>query len=222
MEKKKKDLKLKRKQEKEKRRAQKEAKKAKKKDVRHTKNHPVLKLSNDRLKLVVLFFQTTNIKISLGMNGGKLFTGSGQQNGTALYMIGKPVNGLSNGAENWAYHHDADDSDSDMGSHGDDALTGRSPHADEEMRMTCGSGTHSIILDMSTSNFVDMVTVKTLKNVSVPAPVSLNRRCVRNDINKTQLSNSELFLEIIQEKLQSCFLSLRCSETLDRLIWTFI
>lgn len=138
---------------------------------------------------MVLFFQKTNIKISLGMNGGKLFTGSGHQNGTALYMIGKPVNGLSNGTENWAYQHDAADSDSDMGSHGDEALTGRSPHADEEMRMTCESGTHSIILDISTTNFVDMVTVKTLKNVSVPTPASL-----RNNINKTRLSYYESFL----------------------------
>uniref|UniRef100_H3CKV8 Solute carrier family 26 member 6 n=1 Tax=Tetraodon nigroviridis TaxID=99883 RepID=H3CKV8_TETNG len=37
--------------------------------------------------------------------------------------------------------------------------------ADEEKGMTCGSGTHSIILDISTTNFVDMVTVKTLKNI---------------------------------------------------------
>lgn len=129
------------------------------------------------------------------MNEGKLFTGSYQQNGTALYMIPNSVNGLSNGRENWAYQHDTADSDSDMGSRGDDAIAGHPLHADEERGMMCGSGTHSIILDISTTNFVDMVTVKTLKNVSVPSPVSLVHGLVRNNVNKTQLSYYEYFLK---------------------------
>uniref|UniRef100_H3CKV7 Solute carrier family 26 member 6 n=2 Tax=Tetraodon nigroviridis TaxID=99883 RepID=H3CKV7_TETNG len=88
-----------------------------------------------------------------------------EQSGTALHMTVKPGYRLSNGRENWAYQHDTADSDSDMGSHGDDAIPAHPPHADEEKGMTCGSGTHSIILDISTTNFVDMVTVKTLKNI---------------------------------------------------------
>lgn len=135
-----------------------------------------------------------NNQISMGMNEGKLFTGSDQQYGAVFYMTPKPVNGLCNGKENWAYQHDTGDSDSDMGSHGDDAITEQCPHADEKKRMTCESTTHSIILDISTSNFVDMVTVKTLKNVSVPGPVSLNHRLIRNNVNKTQLSYYQSFL----------------------------
>lgn len=104
-------------------------------------------------------------QISIGMNESKVLTGSDLQNT-------KPVNGFSNGQENWAYQHDTADSDSDVGSHGDDAITGQPQHADEGKGMTCGFGTHSIILDISTTNFVDTVTVKTLKNVGVPGPVS--------------------------------------------------
>lgn len=80
----------------------------------------------------------------------------------------KPANGLSNGQQNWAYQHDTTDSDSDVGSRGDDAITGQPQHADEGKGTACGFGTHSIILDISTTNFVDTVTVKTLKNVGVP------------------------------------------------------
>ncbi|CAF95115.1 unnamed protein product, partial [Tetraodon nigroviridis] len=164
-EKKKRDSKLKRKQKKEKRQAQKEAKRAKKeaeKEVRHIKKHPV---SRFRFKLIISFLQTADSQTSVRINEGKLFTGSDQQSGTALHMTVKPGYRLSNGRENWAYQHDTADSDSDMGSHGDDAIPAHPPHADEEKGMTCGSGTHSIILDISTTNFVDMVTVKTLKNI---------------------------------------------------------
>ncbi|TWW56761.1 Solute carrier family 26 member 6 [Takifugu flavidus] len=134
-EKKKRESKQKRKQAKEKRRAQKEEKKAKK--------------GAEKEKIEAS-------QISIGMNESKVLTGSDLQNQ-------RP--GLSNGQQNWAYQHDTTDSDSDVGSRGDDAITGQPQHADEEKGMTCGFGTHSIILDISTTNFVDMVTVKTLKNI---------------------------------------------------------
>lgn len=104
------------------------------------------------------------------MNESKVLTGSDLQKP-------KPVNGLSNGQQNWAYQHDTTDSDSDVGSR-DDAITGQLQHADEGKGMTCGFGTHSIILDISTTNFVDTVTVKTLKNVGVPGSVSLKHKLV--------------------------------------------
>lgn len=219
-EKKKRDSKLKRKQKKEKRQAQKEAKRAKKeaeKEVRHIKKHPV---SRFRFKLIISFLQTADSQTSVRINEGKLFTGSDQQSGTALHMTVKPGYRLSNGRENWAYQHDTADSDSDMGSHGDDAIPAHPPHADEEKGMTCGSGTHSIILDISTTNFVDMVTVKTLKNVS--GPVSLNHRLVQNNVNKTQQLLGMIFINNSEKNASVMFYCLRYSETLARLIWTSI
>lgn len=151
------------------------------------------------------------------INDGKLFTGSDQNYGSVLYMTAKAVNGHSKGSENWAYQHDTADSDSDTGSHCNDAITGQPPHADEEKGMLCESGTHSIILDISTTNFVDMVTVKTLKNVSVPGPASLKHRLIQNNVNKAQLlliSYYESLLWVIMnhsinnsgKKLQLCFI----------------
>lgn len=139
--------------------------------------------------------------MQISMNEGKLFTG-GQHNGAALYMTAKPINGR----ENWAYQHDTADSDSDMGSHNDEAIARQLPHADEEKGMTYGTSTHSIILDISTNNFVDMVTVKTLKNVSVPGPVSLNHRLVWNNLNKTQQLLWIIFVNNSGKKLQWCFI----------------
>lgn len=110
--------------------------------------------------------QTVKIsQISMGVN--EALRGSYQQNGMTFYMATKPVNGLGDGRENWAYQNDTADSDSDVGSGGDDATARHLQRADEEKRMTSQSGTHSIVLDVSTTNFADMVTVKTLKNVRV-------------------------------------------------------
>uniref|UniRef100_A0A4W6F6W8 Solute carrier family 26 member 6 n=1 Tax=Lates calcarifer TaxID=8187 RepID=A0A4W6F6W8_LATCA len=68
---------------------------------------------------------------------------------------------------NWAYQHDTTtlDSDSDTGCQGDDSINQVSCCSDEERGMACESGTHSIILDISTTSFVDTVTVNTLKNI---------------------------------------------------------
>uniref|UniRef100_A0AAQ6A610 STAS domain-containing protein n=1 Tax=Amphiprion ocellaris TaxID=80972 RepID=A0AAQ6A610_AMPOC len=86
---------------------------------------------------------------------------------------GVAANGLSKGRVNWAYQPDTtiSESDSDTGCHGDDSITQVSHHSDEEKGKASGSGTHSIILDISTTSFVDSVTVKTLKNVCVCAEV---------------------------------------------------
>lgn len=63
----------------------------------------------------------------------------------------------TNGKVNWAYQNDAAalDTESDT----DTRQTEDRRSADKEQR------THSIILDLSTTNFVDTVTVKTLKNI---------------------------------------------------------
>uniref|UniRef100_A0AAQ5ZHG3 STAS domain-containing protein n=1 Tax=Amphiprion ocellaris TaxID=80972 RepID=A0AAQ5ZHG3_AMPOC len=86
---------------------------------------------------------------------------------------GVAANGLSKGRVNWAYQPDTtiSESDSDTGCHGDDSITQVSHHSDEEKGKASGSGTHSIILDISTTSFVDSVTVKTLKNVCVSCVV---------------------------------------------------
>uniref|UniRef100_A0A3B3ZR66 STAS domain-containing protein n=1 Tax=Periophthalmus magnuspinnatus TaxID=409849 RepID=A0A3B3ZR66_9GOBI len=62
------------------------------------------------------------------------------------------------GQINWAYQHDAatleTDSDTD------------NSQIEDEAKGNANQKTHSIILDMSTTNFVDTVTIKTLKNVT--------------------------------------------------------
>lgn len=68
------------------------------------------------------------------------------------------TNELDKGRVNWAYQHDAtaSDSDSDAGCHVDGSITQASPRA---------PATHSVVLDVSTTGFVDTVAVKTLKNI---------------------------------------------------------
>uniref|UniRef100_A0A3Q3WIC0 STAS domain-containing protein n=1 Tax=Mola mola TaxID=94237 RepID=A0A3Q3WIC0_MOLML len=140
-EKKKRDEKLKRKQEKEKKKAKNEAKKQKA-AVSH---------------------------LSTGMTEGKFSAGlkePNQQNSVALYLSEKPRESPDEGQANWAYQHDMADSESDTGcDDGDDSITRESQHGVEEKRRTCGLTTHSIILDISTTSFVDTVAVKTLKNI---------------------------------------------------------
>lgn len=62
----------------------------------------------------------------------------------------------NNGHVNWAFKQEAADEDS---------VTLPSLEGDVEQGRVRGSDTHSIILDISTTSFVDTVTVKTLKNV---------------------------------------------------------
>ncbi|XP_068566476.1 solute carrier family 26 member 6 [Cebidichthys violaceus] len=67
---------------------------------------------------------------------------------------------LGTGRVNWAYQHDAaaSDSDSDAGCHDDGSITQASPPP-------CASATHSVVLDVSTTSYVDTVAAKTLKNI---------------------------------------------------------
>uniref|UniRef100_A0A3P8SDM2 Solute carrier family 26 member 6 n=1 Tax=Amphiprion percula TaxID=161767 RepID=A0A3P8SDM2_AMPPE len=148
--KKKQQAKQKRKQEKEKKKAKKEEKKQKK-AVKHLPNGTFsLKES-----------EINKRKVSEETNGQR------QGNGVALTLKETTANGLSKGRVNWAYQPDTtiSESDSDTGCHGDDSITQVSHHSDEEKGKASGSGTHSIILDISTTSFVDSVTVKTLKNI---------------------------------------------------------
>lgn len=95
------------------------------------------------------------VKVSAGLKGQ-----------SSLSMTETSSNDHNKGQVNWAYQHDTamSDSDSDKGCH---SITQVSPHSDEEKEQACGSGTHSIVLDISTTSFVDTATVKTLKNVCV-------------------------------------------------------
>ncbi|XP_024149908.1 solute carrier family 26 member 6 [Oryzias melastigma] len=74
------------------------------------------------------------------------------------------TNASSNGHVNSAYQYDTTISETDSGCHGEDSLTHDS-HKDEKVGGTCKAVTHSIILDISTTGFVDTVTVKMLKNI---------------------------------------------------------
>lgn len=75
--------------------------------------------------------------------------------------------GSDHGHVNWAFRHQAEEEEghapSDSGCRDDD--TQPSHQGDVEQGRGLRSDTHSIILDMSTTSFVDTVTVKTLKNV---------------------------------------------------------
>nr|XP_046252499.1 solute carrier family 26 member 6-like isoform X1 [Scatophagus argus] len=146
VEKKKRVAKLKRKQEKEKQ-------KAKKKDK--ADGH----LSNGAVSLKELEMKDGEISARA--------KGPSEGNVVALSLTETSTSGLSKGQVNWAYQHDTtmSDSDSDTVGRTDDSITHVSQHSDEEKGRARGSGTHSIILDLSTTSFVDTVTVNTLKNI---------------------------------------------------------
>ncbi|XP_060912810.1 solute carrier family 26 member 6-like [Labrus mixtus] len=142
MAKKKKDTKLKREQEEAQKKAKKEAKRQKK---------AVSHLSNGT-------FSLKEEKDSAGQKG------QSQESGVALSTTLSSENGLGKGQENLAYRHDTEsDSDSETGCN--KSITQASHDCDDERGKACGSCTHSIILDISTTSFVDTVTVKTLKNI---------------------------------------------------------
>ncbi|KAM7411780.1 hypothetical protein PAMA_021651 [Pampus argenteus] len=143
--KKKRDAKLKRVQEKEKKKVKKETQKQK---------IQVGNRSNCTLSLK---------EINKGNVSAELKSQS-QENGVALSMTENSTNSLCQGQINWSYKHDTamSDSDSDTAYHGDDSITQVSQQCEDEKGRA--SSTHSIILDISTTSFVDTVTVKTLKN----------------------------------------------------------
>ncbi|KAK5863681.1 hypothetical protein PBY51_000694 [Eleginops maclovinus] len=144
--KKKQERKLKRKQAKEKNKAKKEAKKQKK---------AVSQLSNDSPS------EMNKRKVSAGLKE------QSQGNVVALGLTETSTNGLSKGQVNLAYQHDTtmSDSDSDTGSHSDNSINKVSQGGYKEKERAGRSGTHSIILDVTTTSFVDTVAVKTLKNI---------------------------------------------------------
>ncbi|XP_034000952.1 solute carrier family 26 member 6-like [Trematomus bernacchii] len=144
--KKKQERKLKRKQEKEKNKAKKEAKKQRK---------AVRRLSKDT------FSEMNERKVSAGLKE------QSQGDVVALGLTETSTNGLSIGQVNEAYQHDTtmSDSDSETGYHGDNSINNVSQRGNEEKERAVRSGTHSIILDISTTSFVDTVSVKTLKNI---------------------------------------------------------
>ncbi|XP_041654437.1 solute carrier family 26 member 6-like isoform X1 [Cheilinus undulatus] len=142
MAKKKQDAKLKRKQEEAKKKAKKEAKSQQKKAV----------------------------SLSSGTGSSKdkdsaQQTGLSQGNSVALSMTQTSRNGLNNGKVNLAFQYDTTMSDSDSETGWDKNIPKGSHQEDGETFEVCETGTHSIILDISTTGFVDTVTVKTLKNI---------------------------------------------------------
>lgn len=74
---------------------------------------------------------------------------------------------IRSGHVNWAFRHEVEDAQLGAGFQGDDD-TQPPQEGDVEQGRLRRSDTHSIVLDMSTTSFVDTVTVKTLKNVGVP------------------------------------------------------
>ncbi|XP_061760412.1 solute carrier family 26 member 6-like [Nerophis ophidion] len=106
-----------------------------------------------------------------------------------------PANGMCNGQVNLAYQ--ADVSDSVYDTVYDDNVTQVSKDSDKKSGLVCGC--HSIILDVSTTSFVDTVAVKTLKNlfrdlqeIDVDAYLAGCQSCVVE-----QLERAEFFSESI-------------------------
>lgn len=90
----------------------------------------------------------------------------------AIFLTNTSSNGF--GHVNSAYQYDATTSQIDSGCHGENNLTPISYEHEKDGR-TCMSVTHSIILDISTTGFVDTVTVKMLKNVCLCLKISQNQ-----------------------------------------------
>ncbi|KAK1898830.1 Solute carrier family 26 member 6 [Dissostichus eleginoides] len=115
----------------------------------------VSRLSNDT------FSEMNERKVSAGLKE------QSQGDVVALGLTETSTTGLSKGQVNEAYQHDTtmSDSDSETGDHGDNSINKVSQRGNEEKKRAVRSGTHSIILDISTTSFVDTVSVKTLKNI---------------------------------------------------------
>ncbi|KAF7659905.1 hypothetical protein LDENG_00291230 [Lucifuga dentata] len=195
--KKKRDAKQKRKQEKEKKKAKNEAKKQ-----RNVGSHLSSgKLSKEKINP---WKELNERKLSAEVKA------QSQGNGVVLNLTEPSPNSAIKGHVNWTYQHDTamSDSDSDIGCHGDDSITSMSHKGDVEKGRGCESGTHSIILDISTTSFVDTVTVKTLKNifrdfreVDVDIYLAGCQACVMEQLEKTgffseTISKSRLFVTI--------------------------
>ncbi|CAN9515549.1 unnamed protein product [Ophioblennius macclurei] len=153
--KKKHDAKQKRRQEKEKKKAKKEAKNQKNVIPNKFTSNGTFSFKDSEM---------TNGQISAGTKA------KSAGNGAALSLTPTAVNGFEKGQVNWAYQPDTSmsDTDSDTGCPGDDSsIPHSSREGGEENATTRGSGTHSIVLDVSTTSFVDTVTVKTLKNIFI-------------------------------------------------------
>ncbi|XP_034551763.1 solute carrier family 26 member 6 [Notolabrus celidotus] len=148
MAKKKRDAKQKRKQKEAKKKAKKEAK-SQKKEVSHLRNGTFALQESKKNEDEVSERQK----------------GQSQENGVALNPKQTSTNSLSTGQVNLAYQCDSTMSDSDSETGGDGSITKVSHTRDKEEGKASGSSTHSIILDISTTGFVDTVTVKTLKNI---------------------------------------------------------
>ncbi|XP_068181076.1 solute carrier family 26 member 6-like [Antennarius striatus] len=69
------------------------------------------------------------------------------------------------GQVNLAYTHSMSDTDSGMVCQCDESINEELQQIDEEKEIAIIPGTHSIILDISTTSFVDTVTVKSFKNI---------------------------------------------------------
>ncbi|KAF3860552.1 hypothetical protein F7725_000807, partial [Dissostichus mawsoni] len=105
-----------------------------------------------------------------GIEIGKLLTAKKKQERKLKRKQEKEKNKAKKEAKkqvNEAYQHDTtmSDSDSETGDHGDNSINKVSQRGNEEKERAVRSGTHSIILDISTTSFVDTVSVKTLKNI---------------------------------------------------------
>ncbi|KAM9342451.1 solute carrier family 26 member 6-like [Pholidichthys leucotaenia] len=87
-----------------------------------------------------------------------------QGNGVALNLTETGPNSSDKGQANCAYEPDRTVFDPDEDSQNSKSFSHISQYEMEKGK-ACGCGTHSIILDISTTSFVDTVTVKTLKSV---------------------------------------------------------
>ncbi|XP_077424508.1 solute carrier family 26 member 6-like [Vanacampus margaritifer] len=88
--------------------------------------------------------------------------GQNFKRGVALKLTESPANGFNQGQVNWAYQSDTPEPNSHTKCQFYDSLTQTS---NDKKGANNAPGPHSIILDVSTTSFVDTVAVKTLRNI---------------------------------------------------------
>uniref|UniRef100_A0A8C4F8I3 Solute carrier family 26 member 6, like 2 n=1 Tax=Dicentrarchus labrax TaxID=13489 RepID=A0A8C4F8I3_DICLA len=178
-----------------------------------------------------MYLEALQEKVCVCVKEGKVSAeprGPSQGNGVSLRLTETSTNDPNKGQVNRAYQHDTtmSDSDSDAGCHTYDSISHVSHHSDKGKGRACGSGTHSIILDISATSFVDTVTVKTLKNVCVCQGPCVDVINLIISIKK----RAYMFIYIFklknkrQKQIKKSYLSFSCrySGTLGRLTWTSI
>lgn len=210
------------KQEAKQKRQQEKEKKKRRRDAKVRMWTPVLLnifLQTFSWSLFFPFWQKKNLSLlpspinsegDLKLNEGSVFTvtlDKTNQKDVAVNLADSTTNSFNKGQTNLAYQADTNMSDSDS-DHSYEEIPEISYHGGEGD--PCRSGLHSVILDVSTTSFVDTVTVKMLKNVRLGWFLFTFKK----------INNKKTV--ILFEYLLEFSIYFRFSGTSKQLIWTFI